>query len=216
MSTELEKALATLRDDAAMWTQRRDAVELLGKTAAFAVHALREHEEDRDTDVRLEVERALRDLDSPVAGPVQLPPPTGRTEPENHSLDALAESCAKPKRRLVEKTDDGYAIRVQIDAERWQTVHLAESTGPNKMDILRIATTCGPAEPRAVEWAMKSNARLVNCSFALEDRDGTPTITLVENLDRRWATPATVRAAVKEVAFYGDFLEKRLTGLDEL
>lgn len=216
MRKKIEQAITRLRDTKAMWTERRDAVEQLGEVARRALRALREHENDADTDVRMAVERALREVDTPTPEAIHFSEQPRDEAPHTHTLEALAQACSKPESRLVEQNDDGFTIKVRIDEERWQTVYMREVKGPNGMPILRVATYCGQSEEKAKQWAMRNNGRLVNCAFAIEGRGEDEQIILVENLDRRWASPDAVRAAVKEVAFYGDFLERKLTGLDEL
>src|SRR5690606_25533808 len=119
MRKKIEQAISKLRDKKAMWTERRDAVEQLGEAARRSLRALREHENDTDTDVRMAVERALREVDAPTPKPIHFSEQPREEAPHTHTLEALAQACSKPESRIVEPNEDGFTIKVKIDAERW-------------------------------------------------------------------------------------------------
>jgi len=207
MYEELRRTIRALDSREAGWVTRRDAAEVLGKVARQALAALDAHRADPDVDVRRAVERAL--------GEVSTPPPSEITD-RTYSMRELAEGCAKEGVREVEAHGDGYRVRVRIDATRGQTVYVMPHQRRDGTSLVRVYSWCGTPTPEVLHWAMKSNAKLVHCAFAVETTDGAEQIVLVNSFVYGKATPAMLKASVKEVAFYADWLEKKLTGLDEL
>jgi len=207
MYEELQKTARELGNREAGWVTRRDAAEVLGKVARQALAALDAHRADDDVDVRIAVERAL--------GDVNAPPPSEMTD-RTYGLRELAQGCAKEGCRVVAPHGAGFAIHVRIDDTRSQTVYVLPHQRRDGTSLVRVYSPCGEPADEVLRWAMRSNAKLVHCAFAVERIEEKEEVVLVNNFVHGKATPATVKASVKEIAFYADWLEKKLTGLDEL
>lgn len=208
MITQIEQVIRTLEDREAGWVARRDAAELLGKAAQYAVSALTSQRNDADMDVQLQVERSLEGLYA-----LTLPGLAHRGE---FTLRDLAAACDKRPARIVEPFNDGYLVTVRLDAERSQRVHIMPYETRDGRRIIRIYSSCGPAMPEAMAWLLRSNGKLTHGAFAvLTSKDGSDQIVLLNNLLRQDATPDAVKMSVKQIAFYGDQFERRINQLEE-
>jgi len=203
---ELEEAQAKLADSSAGWVTRRDAADLLGRIAQDAIRRLQQFAEDEDTDVRTAVQSALDALDQP--------PPMAASKP--YSLRTLAESCHKPPARTVHPDGPGYVVEVQLKERRNQWVYIMPCERKDKTPLIQIYTYCGEPTSQVGTWALRNNRKLIHCAFAVHRSDNGKHLILIENMDQRLATPQRVKASVKEMALYGDWLEKKVTGLDDL
>jgi hypothetical protein len=204
MAKELEAALQQLANAGAGWVHRRDAALELGRWAAIALNALKRHQEDPDTDVRRAVGEAVTKLHLPVA------PASGG----GYALESLAKSCEKPGQRQVTAEGEDYIVRVVLSEGRSQLVRLTASKSRYGHDMIQILTQCGAASEKTKSWALQSNAKLVHCAFAVRDAGEQEELVLLENIPFRHATPDMVKAAVKEIAYYGDWIENRLSDDD--
>lgn len=213
MGQDLEQAVAQcvkdLGDTKAGWVTRRDAAELLGKVARQALQCLSAHREEPDQDVRQAVTQALKDAQ---AG--NLPPATGDTQP-TYSVEELVRACEKPGQRTVEPHGDGFLIRVRTSEKRMQSVQVHAFTHSDGAQYIRIHTFCAEADDKKIVWAMRANAKMPHCAFAVHGHDGKEWIILVHNFSRDRAKPEDLKEAVKAIAFYGDWFEQRLSGADE-
>jgi len=213
MGQDLEQAVAQcvkdLGDARAGWVLRRDAAESLGKVARQALQCLSAHREEPDQDVRRAITQALADVQ---AG--NLPPAPGDAHPA-YSMEELARACEKPGKRMIEPHGDGYLIRVQTSEKRMQAVQIHPFAHSDGAQYIRIHTFCAEADAKAIGWAMRANAKLPHCAFAVHGHEGKEWIILVYNFSRDRAKPEDLKEAVKAIAYYGDWFEQRLTGLDE-
>lgn len=209
MARELDKHAAVLRDTSAGWVYRRDAAEYLGKLIEKSAAALRANAKDNDVDVRNAVQRALGHASAALAG---IKPVVD----EEFSLDDLARACARPGRREVAQDGQGYVITVSLKAGRTQTVYLQPITRKDGARLVQVLTYCGAFDQTAMAWALKMNTQLGRCALGLAARDGNDHFVLVNCIPAGEATPELVKAVVKEIAFYGDWIEHKLTGKDEL
>lgn len=215
MLEELDKNIKTLDDTSAGWVTRRDAVEALGLAAKKSLAALKAHANEKDVDVRAAVVRALADVGAsgggapPSAGappkPVKATPPT---------MKELAQACAKKGKRGIKPEGDGFIVRVQLKDDRVQYVQIARHKRGDGRELIRVSTECGGADAESIAWAIRSNGQFVYCAFCVEERGGKEHLTIVSNFDPNLVTPVMVKDAVKEIAFYGDWLEQKLTGED--
>jgi len=206
MIPEVQQAIQTLRNTQAGWATRKETAQKLGATIQKALQALHDHTQDADHDVRRAVHAAL-DL---------LTTQQRETLLRDFALQELAQACEKKDTRTVTPHQDGYTIDVRIDQTRTQRVYLTPQTRNDGTRLLRIYTLCGKPDTPTTTWALRANTRLTNCAFALENHQGTEHIILNRNFERDKASPAETALAVKEIAFYGDWLEKKITGHDEL
>lgn len=207
MADDLDRAIAQLANRSGTWVARRDAADFLGKVVTRARDALGQFAEDPDTDVRGAVAQALGDASWRDAG---------RSGKEaQYTLEELVRAVERPGKRSARAVDGGFEIIVTLKDGRTQKVSAAHGTSEAGAQTIRVRSRCGPATPAAFEWALRTNDRLPHSSFAIVDGDGQPWLELVHSLRAQKATPAEFRACIKEVAFYADWAETRLSKSDE-
>jgi len=209
MFEEIDKAAENLAKKDAGWVFRRDAAEALGEAASRALDALKAHAEEPDMDVRSSVDKALGQASGALAGV------RPQTQPGRYSLEELARACEKPGTREVEPNGDGYAVDVQPKAGRHQTVYVMPFKRKDGVELIRVYTLCGPARPDALSWALRTNMKLAQCAFAMMKDNGEEQLVLMNCYLAGEASPTEIKVAVKEVAYYGDWIENKLTGLDD-
>jgi hypothetical protein len=210
VTEELEKYAKQLRNPDAGWVVRRDAAENLGKAAAFALDVLREHADEMDVDVRRVVDQALGQASAALEGVPPLP------QVKEYSLEELARACEKEGERVVAPHGEGYVVQVTLKSGRKQAVYLNHHKRKDGMELIRIFTECGKPREDALEWSLRANMKVSHGALALA-RDGEQERLVLTNCYlAHAATPAEVKASVKELAHYGDWIENKLSGLDEL
>ncbi len=208
MMTQIEQLVRALSNREAGWVARRDAAELLGKAAQAAIAALSAQRKDTDMDVQLQVERSLEGLYA-----LALPASARKGE---YTLRDLAMACERRPARVVEPFNDGYLVTVRLDAARSQRVHIMPYESRDGMRVIRVYSSCGPVTAEAMSWALRSNGRLTHGAFAiLPAKDGPEQIVLLNNLVRQDATPDAIKMSVKQIAFFSDRLEQRLSRHEE-
>jgi hypothetical protein len=200
----LQNAADTLANPSAGWATRKEQAARLGETARRAIEALRACKDDADPDVRNEVRKVLK----------QLPLVRARGKAPEHSLESLAHACAKPDRRNVTTRDEGFQIEVKITDERMQDVFIVPDAREDGTALVRVYTKCGKPDASSAAWALRTNAELIGCAFAVENHDRFEHLILVQNFVLAKVTPEEVVAAVKQIAYYGDWLERKLSGAD--
>ncbi len=209
MKQAISKTLGVLADSEAGWVDRRDAAVELGQGAVEAVRGLKAHEKDSDRDVQESIRQSLRDVGRAAAG-IDLDAPTGGMP----SLEKLVEALEKEGSRDVAKSGDAFEITVATDNGRSQKVRVEATQSNTQRDIIRVTTLCAKAEEKAHVWALTNNSHMSHCSLAIENRDGEPWLILVNSLFAETVSFAELKLTVKEVAFYGDWVEDKLTGED--
>ena len=200
----VDEARSVLADTTATWVDRRDAADTLLSLARQATAALQTHRDDSDRDVSLAVQSALKRLDAP----------SELLEPM--SMGELVMASAKPGSREVSKDDQGYKVEVTLKNKRTQTVFVQEHQRTEKVKIVRVYTLCGPPKDEACRGALEANAKLVQSAVARIDHEGTKQFALIQCFLDGYITKTEMHASIKEVAFYGDWLEGKMTGLDKL
>ncbi|MBI2425039.1 MAG: hypothetical protein HYV27_19595 [Candidatus Hydrogenedentes bacterium] len=212
MADELDAHVADLANAKAGWVTRRDAAEALGEAAKKALAALHAHSEDPDRDVQATVLKALQRTGAggglPGASADALP-----NTPE-YTFEELIGGLAFKDRRVVAKLDTGCRVDLIVESERKQSVYVTPHENKEGASMIRIYTRCGAATPEAIAWAMRTNAHLLDCSFAILKEKEEDLLILINNIERIYATPARVKSVVKEIARYGDYLEKKLAAKD--
>lgn len=210
MKRAIAKTLATLADGDAGWVNRRDAAVELGSGAVEAVRGLQAYQDEPDQDVRLgiklalaEVGRAVKGVDTDVAGG------------GSASLEKLVQALEKKGSRDVSGSGTGFEIRVTTKDGRGQTVYVDATESNTKRKIIRVSTRCAKANEKSHAWALTNNAYMSHCSLAIETVDGDPWFVLVNNLLEESVSFEELKLTVKEVAFYGDWVEEKLSGKDE-
>ncbi|MCF6285307.1 MAG: HEAT repeat domain-containing protein [Candidatus Hydrogenedentes bacterium] len=212
MMKDLDNIIEALANSAAGWVTRRDAAEALGEIAGKSIAALKAHAEESDVDVRTAVQRALGDMGA--AGSASSAAPSQRSAPKRATLKELAQACEKKMRRAVKAHGDGYLVRVQNKGGRTQDVLIQLHKRTDGRELVRVSTQCGEADADTIAWAVRSNAKLMYCTFCVHTHAGKEQLMILSNFNPEHVTPPMVKDAVKEIAHYGDWLEKKLTGED--
>ncbi|MBI4559771.1 MAG: hypothetical protein HY706_19445 [Candidatus Hydrogenedentes bacterium] len=205
---EIEKAAKTLADAKQGWVFRRDAAEALGQAACRALNALHAQRKDKDVDVRQAVERALSAASAGLAGI--------KPRKSAHTLEELARSCEKTGERTVLPHQDGFIVEVKLSNQRHQRIYLAPCQSKDKIKLIRLFTVCGKADSNTLAWALRTNMQITQGALALQKDGDEERLILTNSFLADEATPAEIRAAVKELSFYGDWIEQKLGGKDEL
>lgn len=205
MADELERAIEELGDTRAGWVTRRDAAQTLGRIATQALKTLAAHAADNDQDVRGVVTEALGWARAGLDGiePV--------AQERAYALDELIKYIEKPGSREVSASGDGYDITVSLNDGRKQHVHVGPGTSQSGLETVQVKTRCGPAPEKALKWALRNNVGLTHCGMALVEENGEEYLEMVNSFLADAVTPAEFKACVKEIAFYGDWADGKLT-----
>lgn len=209
MVEEMDKLVAQLANRDAGWVYRRDAAEALGRAARTAVEALHAHADEEDRDVRDVVDKALGWAKGALKGIAPV------AQERAFTLEELAQSLKKPGNREVASKGDGYEITVNVGEGRSQRVLAEPATSQAGRDMIRISTRCGKANDKALRWALRNNTTLSHCALALSDEGGEEMFIMVNSFLADAVTPLEMKVSVKEVAYYGDWIESKLSGEDE-
>lgn len=209
MFEAIDTAAENLRNRQAGWVTRRDGADLLGKVASRALAALHKSKDEMDVDVRRAVDAALGQASAALAG-VQPTP-----QESSLSLEGLARALEKSGERTLEKKSDGeYTVTVKLKSGRTQTVRMRTIKRPDGIELIQVSTVCGKADEQAFAWALRANMTLVQGSVALAKEDGEERFLVVRTFLAEHVTRQEMKAAVKECAYYGDWMENKLTGKD--
>jgi hypothetical protein len=208
VNEQVARAAKALRDEKSGYVDRRDAAQALGEIASDALGVLHQFREEEDVDVRSTIDKALGAASAALAG---ITPAPG----EGPTLEDLARSCEKEGERRVEPSGDGFAIHVQGADGRKQTVYARPHKRKDGVALIKVYTHCGPYREDALAWALRANTNIAQGALALEKGEDGEEFVLVNSFITGEVTPREFKGAVKEIAFYGDWIEKKLTGLDE-
>jgi len=206
---ELNHAISVLADSKASWVNRRDAAEHLGETAHRALTALNAYQSDSDVDVREATKKAFQRGTSGLSETARSTPGGGFT------LDELVRGCEKTGERAVTRHGDAYLVSVKLRENRNQAVHVTVLERKDAPKAVRIFTYCGNPSPDALKWALQANLKLARGALALTGDGDDARLVLVETRPLDDLTPERLKACVKEIAGYGDWIEQKMTGLDD-
>ncbi|HPJ97888.1 MAG TPA: hypothetical protein PKW60_00255 [Candidatus Hydrogenedentes bacterium] len=209
VSEELERLAQQLRDTQTGWVARRDAAQALGKAVSFALDALREYSDEMDVDVRRAVDQALGEASAALAGVPARPPV------RQYTLEELAIACAKDGERVVAPHGKGYVVQVTLKSGRHQAVFLNHHVRKDGAELIRVFTVCGKPRADAFEWALRANMKISLGALALTGEGDEERMVLTNRFLARAATPSQIKASVKELAVYGDWIESKLGELDD-
>jgi len=135
--------------------------------------------------------------------------------PAKPDLKTLLDACAKEGSRCVSPDGDGFRVDVTLPNNRKQMVSVRCHVLKGGLEIVRVETTCAPAEEKAFSWALRANRDLLHCAVGLDaNGDKTPYLILRASFVLSELTAATLKASVKEAAFYADWIEAQLTAKD--
>lgn len=209
MFEEIDGAIQKVKDTKAGWVTRRDAVELLGKVALKALDALQDASDEMDVDVR----RSVDDMLGRAAAALKGVKP--KVAQETLSLEELAKACAKEGVRIVEPEGEGYVVRVLMKDGRRQHVHLRRFTRADGVALVQVYTVCGKADEKSYAWALRTNMKLIQGAVALARQGDDERFVLTMCFLAGEVTKSEIKAAVKEAAYYGDWIEQKVSEQDE-
>ncbi len=203
----LKQTLDVLENLEAGWVARRDAAESLGKIAYQSVNVLVNHLTDKDTDVQMAVERCLE--------PIHVILRTRSKSRRHYTLRDLALACEKKGARTVDTQDSGFVVAVKLRNGRSHQVFIMPHEARDGRKMVRVYTLCGVATPERMAWALKANTKLTHGAFALLRWQEEDYLSIMNNILKQEAFPDVIKRAVKEMAYYGDWLEEKMSGMDE-
>lgn len=206
MLDELEKTIQTLASSRSGWVSRRDAAENLGKAATLAYRMLAQYADEPDVDVQRAVYKALEDIRLAVRDNTVTEVPA-----RSITLADLVNALDKPGKRTVQTHDSGYRITIALPDSREQTVYVSSFKDQEGVEHVRLVSPCSSVTPDVVAKALRANFNMTCGALAITDLDGEPRLALVRLLPCAEATPREFKSIVKQIGFYADWLEKRLT-----
>jgi hypothetical protein len=206
MESLTQELLQILKNRESGWVARRDAAENIGKHANRLVASLLEHQQDPDMDVQMEVVRQIK--------PLHVLLNTGGKSRKSFTLRDLAFVCEKHGQRTVETYKNGFVITVKLDGGRSHRVYLMPHKVNEGKGMIRLFTLCGEASPEKFAWVLRANTKLSHGAFSLLTFNKQEYLVIMKNLLKEEATPEIVKRGVKEMAFYGDWLEEKIKAMD--
>ncbi len=209
MSEQLKADIRNLTNRDAGWVDRRDAADSLGAAASQALAALHAHKDESDVDVQIAVRKALGIARSGLDGIAAVKPDSG------YALKDLVKGLERPPKRIVTPSENGFLIDVTVGENRKQQIHVEHHEPKKGMQLVRVFTRCGAPKEDSYRWALQTNMDFAQCALALTEEDGQEMLWLVNNFLASHVTPQEIKMAVKEIAYYGDWIEKKMTGADE-
>ncbi len=209
MYEEIAQTAKILADADSGWVDRRDSAQKLGDIAAKALDALRQFGDELDVDVRRAVDEALGNASAALAGvePVR--------QSKHYTLEELARSCEREDNRVVAPHEDGFVVQVDLKSGRHQAVFIMPHTLRDGGELIRVFTKCGAPTDQSLEWALRANMKLSQGALAIDKKDGEKEFVLINCFLASETTPLEIKDAVKRIAFYGDWVETKLSDLDE-
>jgi len=209
MYEDIAQSAKVLGDTDAGWVDRRDSAQKLGDIAAKALDALREFGDELDVDVHRAVDDALANASAALAGidPVR--------QSKHYTVEELARSCERDDNRVVAPHEDGFVVQVDLKSGRHQAVYIMPHTLRDGAELIRVFTKCGAPTDQSLEWALRANRKLSQGALAIEKNDGKKEFVLINCFLATELTPVEIKDAVKRIAFYGDWVETKLSDLDE-
>lgn len=206
MDATIHELVKTLQNRDSGWVARRDAVEKIGKGAHSLLSVLLDFQRDGDMDVQMEVERRLE--------PLHILLSTSGKNRKQYTLKDLALACEKHGQRIVETYKTGFVVTVKLDAGRSHRVYIMPHKLRAGRNIIRLFSLCGEATPEKFAWALRANTKLSHGAFSLLTFNDEEYLAIMNNILKEEATPAMVKRGVKEMAFYGDWLEEKIHNMD--
>ncbi|MFA7692387.1 MAG: hypothetical protein GX117_11065 [Candidatus Hydrogenedentes bacterium] len=206
MTKSIEELIQELGDKSAGWATRRNAAELLGKHAHRIVSELLFYKNDSDMDVKMEVERSIT--------PLSLLLSDQSISDKQYTLRELALACEKRQARHVETYQKGFVVTLRGQDGESQRVYINSVKSSDIPDSFRIFMLCGEITEENYPFIMTANSKLVHASFSIISFEGNKQLALVINIPVTDATPNLVKRSVKEIAYYGSWMEKKLSEIE--
>ena len=157
----------------------------------------------------------------PPAPEVSQPHPPPAASPHTASRrgmskDELIEAALRGTEIHAVVSGEGRLCRVPLPAGRHQDVQLMFRRNDEGEEIISLFTKCGPAARANYEWALRTNPKLPCGAIGLVEEGRRMIFVMSECLLLSETTPRELRRALSGVAAKGDWLEKQLTGRDQL
>lgn len=207
----IDQATEKLSDKNAGWVSRRDGADALGKIALQAIETLQRFYDESDVDVKRAVREALARTNASGTAAPQAPAPS-------QTLEEMVQGLIKEGERTV--AHDGTKFKVEVilpKTNRRQNVYVDPYRRSDGVSLVRVYTYCGKPSEDVYKWALTTNTKLAQGFLALvEDEGEEPMMALMNCYIASELTARELKASVKEVAYYGDWVENKLTGLDQL
>lgn len=210
MLDKIREAAETLRDTTNGWVTRRDAAEFLGRAAALSLVTLHERADEMDVDVKRAIDKALAQASAALQG---VSPEAERHK--SYAIGDLVRSCEKKGAREINKQDGGFQVTVHLGEGRKQLVYVEPYKRKDGTDLYRVYTYCGVFSESVTGWALRANMKLAQGALAVTRHEGEERFVLMNCLIANETTPVEMKVAVKATAYYGDWIEKKMTGLDD-
>ena len=147
------------------------------------------------------------------------PPPAPRPQAQSRrgmTKDELVEAALRGTDIHQGRSGEALLFRVPLPAGRHQDVQLLFRRNDGGEEIVSLFTTCGPAVRANYEWALRMNPKLPCGAIGLIELGRKMSFVMSECLLLSETTPRELRRALTGVATRGDWLEKQLTGRDQL
>ena len=115
---------------------------------------------------------------------------------------------------FIQGANEHYRLVFRLPSDRIQEVYIEVLTGRHLERLLTIFSVCAPADPQNHEFALRLNAELTHGALSVREMDGRPMYVMTRTFNRDHVNAADIRAALKEIARRGDWVEQRLTDVD--
>ncbi len=202
----IHDAVKQLQDKESGWVTRRDAAEKLGESARAALGALRDHENDPDLDVQAKVRDELKSLRRPSE-----PASAAKT----YSIEELVKPCEKPGQFAVQRQGAGFVVTATLKNGRTQETFVSPFERQDGEKLVRVYTRCGKISDDALRWALRTNLKIAHGALAIAKDGDTEEFVITNCFLADQVTPEEIKASIKEIAQYGDWIESKLSKLDE-
>jgi len=206
--SSIQELAKKLSNDDAGWVNRRDAAAELRKMTEESIQILQSHLKDSDQDVRQEVSDALQTIKaiSQKSEPV--------TTSHTPSLEKLVTALEKKGSREITQVDEQFEIDVILKEGRSQKILVSPAVSPSGNKLVQISTVCGEATEKVFAWALKSNIRFSHGALAINKINDRSMLVMVNSFLEEELSFRELKASVKEIAFYGDWVESKLAEED--
>ena len=115
---------------------------------------------------------------------------------------------------FVQGGRDNYRLVFPLPGDRLQEVYLELHRGRHNERLLSVFSVCAPAMPEHHEFALRLNAELSLGALSIREVNGQPMYVMTRTYARDRVQPAEIRAALREIARRGDWVEQQLTQVD--
>ncbi|MCX5758810.1 MAG: hypothetical protein NTU83_09965 [Candidatus Hydrogenedentes bacterium] len=196
----IERAAQVLADAKAGWVNRRDAAVFLGETANDSLAALVLYRNDMDQDVKNAVAKSV----AKVCLCVEV----------EHTLEEMAQTCSELPEVAVKMHAQGFVADVRLANGHAHRVFVSRYLAENHPPAIRVFSICGRPTPQSIPWALRMNMQLSHGALAITGEGNEEQFALVDYYLASQVSPLEVAVSVRELGFYGDWIETRLKELE--